>query len=713
MKIKGIPVGTPMARPDWEQNNPLKADYIKNKPAIPKPDWNEKNPASADYIENKPDLNKKQNKLAWATDEDIDAMFDGSYEGEENETPEGGGDFPSGEPGADGKSAYEIAVEHGFEGTEEEWLDSLKGEKGDTGEQGIQGEKGEPGFSPFIHPYPVEGGHLVEVTDTNGITTFPVMDGYTPEKGVDYFTEADKAEIVDEVTKQTAPISYNPQTRTEEQKAQARDNIGAVAIEEVVVEFPQVGQTSQDGYMNSMGSYNAPSDYHSITTQKIPCKEGDVFVYNGRGHAAAYSWIFYKDNSILSRGQCNGETEVVVPAGANYVIFSSFWEKGADVPLTVYKKTLPQTEKLTEFAEGFCDMNAQLAIYNITEASGYYGSHGDIVVDSNYHCRATEKIPCKEGDEFIYIGNAIASVRSWFFYNDNSIVSSGQYVGETTVTIPSGVNYVKFTSYAGASEEITLEVYKKTSPPVKKLYELIDKTNESDVLYGKKYVAVGDSFTEGDFTGFVDENGLSGKKSPVIYDSAKKMYKTYPWWIATRNNMTLVNEGKCGGIMPLSKAYLDGQAAITERNPYSNERYKSVPEDADYLTIWFGINDTSTTNLGTADDTTNETFYGAYNVVLEWLLVNRPALKIGLIVTTFAAASYRQAVRDIGKRWGIPVLDMMGDETPTLFGKEEGLCDAANQIYRNKFQVSETNAHPNILAHENMSTYIEAFLRRL
>lgn len=32
----------------------------------------------------------------------------------------------------DGKSAYEVAVENGFEGTQEEWLLSLKGEKGDT-----------------------------------------------------------------------------------------------------------------------------------------------------------------------------------------------------------------------------------------------------------------------------------------------------------------------------------------------------------------------------------------------------------------------------------------------------------------------------------------------------------------------------------------------------------------------------------------------------
>ena len=34
--------------------------------------------------------------------------------------------------GADGKSAYEIAVEHGYVGTEEEWLESLKGKDGET-----------------------------------------------------------------------------------------------------------------------------------------------------------------------------------------------------------------------------------------------------------------------------------------------------------------------------------------------------------------------------------------------------------------------------------------------------------------------------------------------------------------------------------------------------------------------------------------------------
>ncbi len=39
----------------------------------------------------------------------------------------------SGETGADGKSAYEIAVKNGFVGTEEEWLASLQGKDGKQG----------------------------------------------------------------------------------------------------------------------------------------------------------------------------------------------------------------------------------------------------------------------------------------------------------------------------------------------------------------------------------------------------------------------------------------------------------------------------------------------------------------------------------------------------------------------------------------------------
>lgn len=43
---------------------------------------------------------------------------------------------PAGQDGADGKSAYDIAVENGFTGDEDEWLESLKGSDGVIGKDG-------------------------------------------------------------------------------------------------------------------------------------------------------------------------------------------------------------------------------------------------------------------------------------------------------------------------------------------------------------------------------------------------------------------------------------------------------------------------------------------------------------------------------------------------------------------------------------------------
>ncbi len=88
-------------------------------------------------------------------------------------------------PGPNGKSSYEIALEKGFVGTVEEYLESLKGRDGQDGPQGPQGEPGQEGE---------KGEPGVNGKDgTNG------QDGHTPEKGIDYFTEEEKTEMVNEV----------------------------------------------------------------------------------------------------------------------------------------------------------------------------------------------------------------------------------------------------------------------------------------------------------------------------------------------------------------------------------------------------------------------------------------------------------------------------------------------------------------------------------
>lgn len=73
------------------------------------------------------------------------------------------GTASSGGGGADGKSAYEIAVENGFEGDETAWLKSLKGETGPAGADGKPGADGKDGITPTVGS---NGNWYLGTTDT-------------------------------------------------------------------------------------------------------------------------------------------------------------------------------------------------------------------------------------------------------------------------------------------------------------------------------------------------------------------------------------------------------------------------------------------------------------------------------------------------------------------------------------------------------------------
>lgn len=70
----------------------------------------------------------------------------------------------------DAKSAYVIALEHGFIGSEDKWLASLKGEQGEKGEQGIQGIQGEKGQNGKDGTNGTNGIDGVDGKDGIGIT---------------------------------------------------------------------------------------------------------------------------------------------------------------------------------------------------------------------------------------------------------------------------------------------------------------------------------------------------------------------------------------------------------------------------------------------------------------------------------------------------------------------------------------------------------------
>ena len=241
---------------------------------------------------------------------------------------------------------------------------------------------------------------------------------------------------------------------------------------------------------------------------------------------------------------------------------------------------------------------------------------------------------------------------------------------------------------------------------------------KDNILFGKKYVACGDSLTAGDFTGYVDSEGYSDTQSDA-FSLEYGCYKTYPFWIASRNGMELVNEAINGSIIALSKQYVDDNTtSINYKSPFSYQRYKNIPNDADYITIWFGVNDATNTYLGTINDETNETFYGAWNVVLPYLVEHHPKAKIGIVITFgIPDSSYTVAVREVAQKWGIPYFDFpRGEQSPIIIRNKDtdyAVDSSMVDLRLTQFRVTADNNHPNLAAHEFESTCLEAWLRSL
>ena len=141
--------------------------------------------------------------------------------------------------GKDGKSAYEIAVENGFVGTEIEWLESLKGINGKDGVDGLPGRDGADGLpgkdgidgEPGADGTDGKSAYIIAVehgftgTETEWLASLKGADGKdgadgqpgkdAPEVDLSNYATNDQlqkleenAEYLEELIKSVVPISY-------------------------------------------------------------------------------------------------------------------------------------------------------------------------------------------------------------------------------------------------------------------------------------------------------------------------------------------------------------------------------------------------------------------------------------------------------------------------------------------------------------------------
>lgn len=308
-----------------------------------------------------------------------------------------------------------------------------------------------------------------------------------------------------------------------------------------------------------------------------------------------------------------------------------------------------------------------------------------IQVESSAWCHY--RIPVKGGEKYRLNTLNGSRARAYIIYRSSGSVIAFYNEDNTAqrtveVTIPANASLM----IVNARKDGIIELEKESSliNADKVSDKILDRLSNLEIksginyLKGKKLVTCGDSITEA-----INPDG--------------GYFKNYGEIVAERNNMIFSKDGIGGSTM----------ANIGSGKSFTEGRYLNHT-DFDYLTIWFGWNDGAYSELGTIDDSTDTTFYGAYKKVLTHYLTNYPTKKIGIIVPYMSDTRYQNAVRELSQMFGVPCLDLTnGNNCSVVWG-----LSSETQLAR-RSALTYDGTHPNQTGYEFIASMYENFLRSL
>lgn len=498
-------------------------------------------------------------------------------------------------------------------------------------------------------------------------------------------------------------VSYGLQTLTEQEKAQARSNIGAIdedyadtnfatkseynslketvealaPSEETQVEtnFRYTNTTAQHvGYVFvSDGTAQDLITSHKFTNP-IPVNANSIVRYKINATTGIAAVAFYdKNNAYISGVAGTGglkEGTVTVPENAAFVVFTFNSSTSGQYGEVGYVASGETTETVIRY------YNVGGTAANDTDVLatelGFHNTSGELLSTSGYNYVPIFPVKGKVVGTLPYSSKKVATVARICFYDKNetfiSCFTHTQDANSQFFIAPEGTAYVSMSFVSSATGDyIILGQYETAEvASMDSLQEWLEKAKQSlNPLYGKKLVVTGDSITQGGSL----PNG------------------SYATMIATDNNMIFQNKAIWGAVFA---------TGIKDSNMRALDSiYPTIAQmdaDADYVIISGGVNDFSYMYLGNEpvgsiskyyEDVNYDTgtYCGALEQICKDALVKWHGKKVLFVIEHrmnsmqkeetegeldyLIKNTYMPLTKRILEKWGMPYVDLY-TSTPTL-----------------------------------------------
>ena len=289
---------------------------------------------------------------------------------------------------------------------------------------------------------------------------------------------------------------------------------------------------------------------------------------------------------------------------------------------------------------------------------GYFVNWNTGILQANQDLSASDYIMIDAGAKY-----SAKYIIMYAFYDDKKNFISGNVGdGSTTITVPSNARYIRFTVNNNSIENYNF-IKGESLPIIEKPYYR--------GWYGKFWSSLGDSITQRD---------------------------TYQIYVAKEFGFEKKHYGVSGTTVADYEELSNKDSIMC-----SDARINAITDKSDLITVLAGTNDwVNNVPLGTINDTSVLTFYGAYKQMLEKLIKRFPTKKICCFTPPYGlyggdgftesgyknklgltVGDYGKVVIEVCRLYGVPCGDIYGNAGWNKFNIDQFLVNDGAYLHQN------------------------------